>query len=101
MAIKMDRVIGSLFLFSIVSCSMLLHTLTALTLKGYYGTVWGVVSFFLPGFAELFLVIVQHTDRMYSFATIFGITALVIFSSSLLLFARKYLHTRLAGTVTE
>lgn len=64
---KFDRLINILTLFLLVSGTMLLHTLTALTLKSYYGNPWGYVSFALPGLAEAYLIIIQLADQMYNF----------------------------------
>src|SRR5512138_3625831 len=68
---KFDRFINFITLFLLVGGGMILHTLTALTLKSYYGAPWGYVSFALPGIAEAYLIIIQLADEMYNFTYLF------------------------------
>lgn len=46
---------------------MILHTLTSLTIKTYYGDPWGYVSFLLPGLSEAYLASIQLGDDMYNY----------------------------------
>lgn len=64
---RFDRIINIVTLFLIAGGGTILHTLTALTLKSYYGSPWGYISFALPGIAEIYLVIIQLADNMYNF----------------------------------
>lgn len=68
---QFDRLINIITLLLIVGGGMLLHTLTALTLKSYYGDPWGYVCFALPGISEAYLIIVQIADDMYNYTFLF------------------------------
>lgn len=68
---RFDRLINIITLLLLVGCGMLLHTLTALTLKSYYGDPWGYVCFALPGISEAYLIIVQLSDDMYNYTFLF------------------------------
>jgi len=68
---RFDRLINIITLLLLVSGAMLLHTLTALTLKSYYGDPWGYVCFALPGISEAYLIIVQLADDMYNYTFLF------------------------------
>jgi hypothetical protein len=68
MARKIDRLFDYISLMVIAGGGMILHTLTSLTIKSYYGDPWGYVSFFLPGFSEAYLAVVQLGDDMYNYS---------------------------------
>ncbi len=68
---KFDRILNVITLVLLVGGGMILHTLTALTLKSYYGAPWGYISFALPGVAEAYLIIIQLADDMYNFTYLF------------------------------
>lgn len=76
-----DRLVNIIALITIVGGGMLLHTLTALTLKSYYGDPWGYVCFALPGISEAYLMIVQIADDMYNYTFIF--LGFVMFAASI------------------
>ncbi len=67
MARKIDRLFDYISLMVIAGGGMILHTLTSLTIKSYYGDPWGYVSFLLPGISEAYLVSVQIGDDMYNY----------------------------------
>ena len=92
---KFDRLIDLVSILTIVCGGMLIHTLTALTIKGYYGDVWGYVSFLLPVFSEIFLAIIQVTDNMYNYPMLLGIFISVISISALCLITKNSLKARL------
>jgi len=69
---QFDRLINIVILLLLVGGGMLLHTLTALTLKSYYGDPWGYVCFALPGISEAYLIIVQLADDMYNYTVLFA-----------------------------
>jgi len=76
-----DRLINFLSLLLILGGGMIIHTLTSLTIRSYYGDPWGYVAFLLPGVAESYLIFVQLDDKMYNYPillTIFIATALTI-----------------------
>jgi hypothetical protein len=98
---KIDRFINYLVLFLMVGSSMLLHTLTALTLKSYYGDIWGYVAFFLPGFSEAFLVIVQLGDNMFNFITLLALFIVVLAVSLLIVAIRKMIKNRYPEILEE
>jgi len=72
---KFDRLINMLTMLILVGGGSILHTLTALSLKNYYGDPWGYVSFALPGLAEAYLIIIQLSDEMYNYTLLFAIFA--------------------------
>jgi hypothetical protein len=72
MARKIDRLFDYIILMVLAGGGMILHTLTALTIKSYYGDPWGYVSFLLPGFSEAYLAVVQLGDDMYNYTILLG-----------------------------
>lgn len=94
---KIDRFINYLTVFVLVSGGLLLHILTALTIKSYYGLVWGYTAFLLPGFSELFLVIFQITEHMYNYMIILAAFASVSALLGLTCLIKNILKTRMAG----
>jgi len=84
MARKIDRLFDYISLMVIAGGGMILHTLTSLTIKSYYGDPWGYISFLLPGISEAYLVTVQLGDDMYNYTILLVsfisiISALAIF----------------------
>jgi hypothetical protein len=78
---KLDRLIDILSLLLITGGGMIIHILTCLTIRSYYGDLWGYVSFLLPGIAESFLIFVQLGDSMYNYlqiVTLFTGTSLTL-----------------------
>jgi len=67
---NIDRLINLLTISVLVGGGFLIHMITALTIKSYYGSLWGVAAFMLPGFSELYLVIIQTSEQMYNFMMI-------------------------------
>lgn len=64
---KIDRLINYLTVSFMLCGGMVIHILTALTIKSYYGSPWGYVSFLLPGVSELYLVVLQISENMYNY----------------------------------
>ena len=92
---KFDRIIDIAALLTIAAGGMLLHTLTALTIKSYYGDIWGYISFLLPGFAELYLAVIQTTDRMFNYHLLLGYFAAAIAVSIISVMAKNRLKAKL------
>jgi hypothetical protein len=67
---KLDRFINYLTLAILIGGGLFMHLLTALTIKSYYGLKWGYIAFMLPGFSELYLVILQISAEMYNYMTV-------------------------------
>jgi hypothetical protein len=67
---KIDHFINYLTLSLLVGGGFFIHIITALTIKNYYGKAWGYAAFMLPGFAELYLVILQVSEQMYNYMII-------------------------------
>ena len=67
---KFDRFITYLTISVLIGGGFFIHIITALTIKSYYGSTWGVISFMLPGFAELYLTIIQISEQMYNYMII-------------------------------
>lgn len=91
---QLDRLINCIALLFLVGGGMLLHTLTALTLKSYYGDPWGYVCFALPGISEAYLIIVQIADDMYNYAFIFAGFALSALTVAAAWFAKNIIRQR-------
>ena len=68
---KLDRLFNIVTLLLLLGSGMVLHVLTALTLKSYYGDPWGYVSFVLPVLAEAYLITIQLADDMYNYTLLF------------------------------
>jgi len=67
---KFDRFITYLTISVLIGGGFFIHIITALTIKSYYGSTWGFISFMLPGFAELYLTIIQISEQMYNYMII-------------------------------
>ena len=67
---KIDHFINYLTLFLLIGGGFFIHIITALTIKSYYGSAWGYAAFMLPGFSELYLVIIQISEQMYNYMII-------------------------------
>lgn len=64
---KIDQFINCLTISFIACGGMAIHILTALTIKSYYGSIWGYISFLTPGFSEIYLLALQISDSMYNY----------------------------------
>jgi len=62
-----DRFINHLTIAVLIGGGFFIHMITALTIKSYYGAAWGYAAFLLPGFSELYLVIIQISEQMYNY----------------------------------
>jgi hypothetical protein len=65
-----DKLITYLTISVFIGGGFFIHIITALTIKSYYGSTWGYISFMLPGFAELYLTIIQISEQMYNYMII-------------------------------
>ena len=65
--LTIDRFINHLTIAVLIGGGFFIHIITALTIKSYYGSVWGYAAFLLPGFSELYLVIIQISEQMYNY----------------------------------
>lgn len=91
---KIDRFIDYLTVTVMIGGGLCLHILTALTIKTYYGSPWGYVSFLLPGFAELYLVTLQITESMYNYMIILSGFIAVTATLGLLWFIKNIVKSR-------
>jgi len=89
-----DKIINYLTLLLMLCGGMIIHTLTALTIKSYYGDPWGYVSFLLPGVAEFFLIFVQIGDGMYNYSILLATCAVTAILLTLTLLFKNYLHLK-------
>ena len=94
MARKIDRLFDYISLMVIAGGGMILHTLTSLTIKSYYGDPWGYVSFLLPGLSEAYLVSVQIGDDMYNYTILLVSFISVILVLAILKLIRNIIRTR-------
>jgi hypothetical protein len=101
MAEKIDRLFNYVSLIVIAGGGMILHTLTALTIKNYYGDPWGYVSFLLPGFSEVYLVSVQLGDYMYNYTILMGTFITAISLLGILKLLGKIVRSRNALIIDE
>ena len=95
---KIDRFINYLTVSVIIGGGLCLHILTALTIKSYYGSPWGYVSFLLPGFSELYLVTLQITENMYNYMIILSGFIAVTATLGLIWFIKNIVKSREART---
>lgn len=96
---KLDRFINYLTLAVMISGGLFIHILTALTLKSYYGSPWGYISFFLPGLAEIYLVGLQLSESMYNYLIILTGFFSVAAALGLIRLIRNVVKSRLEGAV--
>lgn len=68
--IKVDKLITNLTLVVLISGGLMVHVLTSLTINSYYSSPWGLVSFLLPGFAEIYLLAFQLNANMFYYKLI-------------------------------
>lgn len=68
---NVDRMFNIVTVLVLIGGGTILHTLTALTLKSYYGDPWGYVSFMLPALSEAYLIFIQIADDMYNYPLLF------------------------------
>lgn len=98
---KIDRFINYLTLAVMISGGMFIHMLTALTIKSYYGSLWGYISFFLPGFSEIYLVALQISENMYNYMII--LTGFIFLTTALgaIWFIKNIVKSRLERAVED
>jgi len=94
MARKIDRLFDYISLMMIAGGGMILHTLTSLTIKSYYGDPWGYVSFLLPGISEAYLVSVQIGDDMYNYTILLVSFISIISVLAVLKLVRNIIRSR-------
>ena len=92
---KIDRLFNLITIAVLVGGGFFIHMLTALTIKNYYGSFWGVTAFMLPGFAELYLVIIQISEQMYNYMMIITGFLTINIAVALSWFFKKSVITRL------
>jgi hypothetical protein len=85
---KFDSLFSNLMMLIIIGGAMIVHTLTSLTIKSYYGDPWGYVAFLIPFGSEAYLAFIQLGDNMYNY-TIFLTSFICIASLSALLWVLK------------
>ena len=91
---KIDRLFDYISLMVIAGGGMILHTLTSLTIKSYYGDPWGYVSFLLPGLSEAYLVSVQIGDDMYNYTILLVSFISIISFLAILKLVRNVIRSR-------
>jgi hypothetical protein len=101
MARKIDRLFDYISLIVIAGGGMILHTLTALTIKSYYGDPWGYVSFLLPGFSEAYLAVVQLGDDMYNYTILLVTFVTMISLLGLLKMVSRVIRSRVELMIEE
>ena len=101
MARKIDRLFDYICLMVIAGGGMILHTLTSLTIKSYYGDPWGYVSFLLPGFSEAYLVSVQLGDNMYNYTILLATFITIISVLGILKLTSKIIRSRSEAVIEE
>lgn len=96
---KIDRFINYLTLSVIICGGMLIHILTALTIKSYYGSPWGYVSFFLPGLSEIYLVTLQISENMYNYMILLSTFIAVTVTLGFVWFIKNLVKSRVEATI--
>jgi len=92
---KIDRLINFITITVLVGGGIFLHIITALTIRNYYGSPWGVAAFMLPGFSELYLVILQISEQMYNYMIILAAFLAMTAVVALIWFFKKCVLKRL------
>jgi len=95
---KIDRLFNLITISVLVGGGFLIHMLTALTITNYYGSPWGVAAFMLPGFAELYLVIIQISEQMYNYMMIIAVFLTMTVAVALTWVFKKSVITRLRAS---
>lgn len=67
---KIDRLIRFLAVVVLIGGGFMVHLLTALCINNYYSSPWGLVSFMLPGFSEIYLLTFQLNANMFYYKLI-------------------------------
>lgn len=92
---KLGKIINFITLLLVAGLGMIIHTLTALTLKSYYGDPWGYVSFVFPGFSEAYLVAIQLGDDMYNYTVLLAVFLCITFFWMI----TRFFSTRIISTM--
>ena len=95
---KIDRFINYLTVSVMIGGALFVHILTALTIKSYYGSPWGYLSFLLPGFSELYLVTLQLTESMYNYMLILTGFLAITATLSLIWFIKNIVKSKIERT---
>lgn len=95
---KVDDFINYLILTFMLCGGMFIHLLTALTIKSYSGSLWGFVSFLLPGLAEIYLITLQLRDNMYNYMIIVAGFIAVTATLGTIWFVKNLLKARMTET---
>jgi hypothetical protein len=92
---KCDKIINCLTLLVIVGGGSILHTLTSLAIRGYYGDPWGYVAFLAPGVAEAYLAVIQMGDEMYNYSVLLAVFCTMSLVTALLWVMKNVIKSRL------
>ena len=96
---RFDKFLNYLILFVLCGGGMVIHTLTALAIRGYYGNPWGYVAFLLPGPAEAYLACIQLGDNRFTSTILFSGFCSVTLLSTFLWLIRKKIKARLKNII--
>lgn len=101
MARKIDRLFDYISLMVIAGGGMVLHTLTSLTIKSYYGDPWGYVAFLLPGISEVYLASIQLSDDMYNYTMLLVSFISIISALGILKLIRSIIRSRVEVMIED
>lgn len=96
---KIDRLLNALIILFIIGGSMVVHTLTALAIKSYYGDPWGYLAFLAPLLAEAYLVLIQLGDNMYNYTIIISSFICMASLAALVWLLKNIVLTRVNGSL--
>ncbi len=96
---KFDNFLSKLLLFIILGGAMILHTLTALAIKSYYGDPWGYVAFLLPFGAEAYLIFIQLGDNMYNYTILLSLFICIASLVALLWLLKSIIMTKVNSSI--
>jgi hypothetical protein len=96
-----DRFINYLLLLLLLGGGMVIHTLTSLTIRSYYGDPWGYLSFLLPGVAEAYLMFVQLGDEMYNYSILLAMFAVTAVAITVALLLKNFLRFKAVSLLNK
>lgn len=91
---RIDRLFDYISLMLVAGGGMILHTLTSLTIRSYYGDPWGYVAFLLPGISEAYLVSIQLGDNMYNYTILLVTFITIILALCILKLVRNIIRSK-------
>ena len=96
---KFDSLLSNLIMLIIIGGGMIVHTLTALAIRNYYGDPWGYVAFFVPLGSEAYLALIQLGDNMYNYTIMLSSFICVASLAALLWLLKSIIMKRVSSSL--